>query len=245
MVSRHYAKAPFGAAWANYPDDSGMPEVQITNPAGGILGGDRLQIEVSLEPGSAATLLTQAASKVYRGEEASQRATFYVGRDAFLEYLPHHLIPYADSNYVQESTFHLEDGASLVIWDAYAAGRIARGESFAFERLSSMTRIFVDGLPEVVDGFDLPDGREPFGGYCYLGTVHMVGGGESATLAEEVHSLLAGIPGTLASASSTSEHLCTARILARNVTALYTALNATRILARKIRGMHGSAREVW
>jgi urease accessory protein len=60
---------------ANYPDGSGVPEVQITNPSGGILGGDRLETEVIVEPSAAATVLTQAANKAYRGTEAAQSAT--------------------------------------------------------------------------------------------------------------------------------------------------------------------------
>src|SRR5215210_1161431 len=78
------------------------PEVQITNPSGGVLGGDCLHIHVSLAPGSAATVLTQAAGKVYKGVEARQRTTFRVEKGGFLEYLPHHLIPFAHSSYRQE-----------------------------------------------------------------------------------------------------------------------------------------------
>lgn len=66
LADRH-ASAPFGAVRANYPDGSGMPEVQITNPSDGILGGDRLEIEADLAPGSSATVLTQAANKAYGG----------------------------------------------------------------------------------------------------------------------------------------------------------------------------------
>lgn len=49
-----YVSAPFGAVGAHYPYGSGMLEVQITNPAGGILGGDRLGSGIDLAPGSAA-----------------------------------------------------------------------------------------------------------------------------------------------------------------------------------------------
>ena len=55
-----------------------------------VLGGDRLEMDVALAPGSVATILTQAANKVYRGAETHQNAIFHVG-GGFLEYLPHHL----------------------------------------------------------------------------------------------------------------------------------------------------------
>jgi urease accessory protein len=120
VLAGRYTSSPFGAVRANYPDGSGIAEVQITNPSGGILGGDRLELEISLAPGSSATILTQAATKAYRGETSGQRALFRVGEGAFLEYLPHHLIPYSGSDYRQETTFQLAPDSTLITWDATA-----------------------------------------------------------------------------------------------------------------------------
>ena len=55
VLAGRYSSSPFGAVRANYPDGSGIPEVQITNPSGGILGGDRLELEITLAPGSSVT----------------------------------------------------------------------------------------------------------------------------------------------------------------------------------------------
>jgi urease accessory protein UreH len=74
VLAGRYTSSPFGAVRANYPDGSGIPEVQITNPSGGILGGDSLKLEISLSPGSSATILTQAANKAYRGASPQSSA---------------------------------------------------------------------------------------------------------------------------------------------------------------------------
>jgi hypothetical protein len=129
VLAGRYTRSPFGTVRANYPDGSGIPEVQITNPSGGILGGDSLKLEISLSPGSSATILTQAANKAYRGASSEQRAFFRVGEGAFFEYLPHHLIPYSGSDYRQVTAFDLAPDSTLITWDAYAAGRVARLES--------------------------------------------------------------------------------------------------------------------
>jgi urease accessory protein UreH len=50
---------------------------------------------------------------------------------------------------------HLDGDATLIAWDAVSAGRVARGERFAFDGLYLRMHIFRDNLPEVVDGFDL------------------------------------------------------------------------------------------
>ena len=128
-MAGRYAKAPFGSVRANYPDSSGIPEVQITTPSGGTLGGDLLTIEVSLALGSAATLLTQAANKAYRGKEAAQSAFFDVGDGAFLEYLPHHLIPFAGSNYRQRTEFRLAGRATLSRPGGSRAGNVSPSTS--------------------------------------------------------------------------------------------------------------------
>lgn len=243
-LTGRYSRAPFGAVRANYPDGSGAAEVQITNPSGGTLGGDRLELEVTLGPGSAATVLTQAANKAYRGEESSQRAVLSVGDGAFLEYLPHHLIPFPRSSCSQETTFDLADGATLLAWDAYAAGRIARGERFAFDALRAMTRIRRNGLPEATDGFDLTGGTENFGGYSYVASAYVSAPRDLAPLAEELHGHLSRLHGTLASASAPAPGLCAVRVLATGSRSLYTALNGFRDLSRKYLGMPAPAREV-
>jgi urease accessory protein len=232
---------------ANYPDGSGAPEVQITNPSGGILGGDDLSLEVRLEPGASATVLTQAANKAYRGPEAHGRAAFEVADGAALEYLPHHLIPYADSSYRQSTGFHLAPSATLIAWEACSAGRIARSERFAYARLSSTTRTVRDGRPEVVDGFDLrgEGGGEPFGGYSYLGAAYVLAPRSLEPLAEKLHAALSRMPRALASASAPASGVCTVRVLTSDATALYRALNACRAVARSYLGLAPAAREVW
>ena len=213
-------------------------------PAGGIVGGDRYEIEATLGPGSSATILTPGATRVYGGPEAGQRAVFHVGEGAFLEYLPRHVIPYAGSSYRQESAFDLAPRATLLASEAFSAGRVARGERFDYDRLSGRTRVKRGGVPELVEGFDLSGGGEPFGGFPYLGTVYASATGDLRPLTEEMHGLLVGLPGVLASASAPAPNLCVARVLARGAPALYRALNGMRAAARGFLGLPPPPREL-
>ncbi len=221
-----------------------MPEVQITNPSGGTLGGDHLETEVDLAPGSSATVLTQAANKAYRGEEASQTALFRVDGGAFLEYLPHHLIPYAGSSYRQETTFHLAPDATLLAWDAFSAGRVARGERFAFDRLRARASIFRNGVPEAVDGLDLVGGSEHFGGYSYVAAVYVLSPKSLGPLSDALHESIGGHAGALASASAPASDLCAVRILTRDAPAMYRLLNHSRRLVRGFLGLPAPPRDV-
>lgn len=240
---RRYASAPFGSVRAAYPDGSGMPEIQVTNPSGGILGGDLLKTEVALRPGAAATIATQGAAKAYRGPESSHEVIFRLEEGAFLEYLPHHLIPYAGSSHRLRTEFRLGEGSVLLAWEAVSAGRLARGERFAFDRLSSRTRLFVDGRLEATDGFELSAGDEHFGGYSYLGTVFVrVPEGEE-TLAGELHQAVQG-NSVLASASVPGAGLCVARLLSPSAGGLYSAQNRIRERVRESLGLPPAPREI-
>ena len=127
---------------------------------------------------------------------------------------------------------HLAVDATLVVWDAVSAGRAARGERFAFDGLSARMYIFKENLPEVVDGFELCAGSEPFGGYSYVGAVYVLAPWDMEPLAEKLHGALSGTPRVLASASAPAPRLCAVWILAREATALYRALNAFRTVVR-------------
>jgi urease accessory protein len=242
-IARRFSHAPFGPAHLTFPDDSGIPEVQLTNPGGGTLGGDHLDLEVAAEARSRATVATQAANKVYRGPEAVQRAALRLGPAAFLEYIPHHVIPFAGSRYRQETAVDMAPSAVLVAWESFSAGRLALGERFAFSALSTRLRVARDGALEILDGFELGPGGEPLGGYSYLATVFILAPTDLSQLAERLHAFLATVPG-FASASAPGPGLVTARLLATEAPSLYLALNGIRAIARAELGVPPPPRSV-
>lgn len=226
------------------PDATGLPEVMLTNPGGGVLGGDRLDLAVTLRPGARATVCTQGATKVYRGQPATQRSRLVVDQAAVLEYLPHHVIPFAGSRFHQHTVIDLAPDARLLAWEAVSAGRVARGERFAFTSLSTRLTVRRAGVPELVDGCELPGGGEPFGGFCYLASACVVAPYDLSTLAEELATLLTDRAGVLASASAPAEGLVTVRVLAGAAPSLIRALLALRSVARPALGLAGPPREV-
>ena len=117
--------------------------VSILNPTGGLLGGDRLAIDVSLGPTAHACLTTPSATKVYRsgGEPACQDVTLRLEAGAVCEWVPDHTIPFAGSALRQRIDVEAGDGAGLILVDAFAAGRVGRGETWAFARLDSAIRV--------------------------------------------------------------------------------------------------------
>lgn len=218
--------------------------MQVTNPGGGVLGGDRLELAVHVGAGARATVCTQGATKVYRGPAATQRAHLAVAAGGVLEYVPHHVIPYAGSRYRQETTIELAGDAVLIAWEALAAGRVARGERFAFDHLASRTLVLREGLTEAADGCELEGGGEPFAGRSYLATAYLAAPWGLEAFADDLHAAFEAMPRTLASASTPASGVAAVRILADDAPALAQALTRTRTLARAALGLPPPAREV-
>jgi urease accessory protein len=117
--------------------------VSILNPTGGLVGGDRLAIEVDVRAGAHACLTTPSATKVYRAaaEAAVQTVRITAAAGATVEWMPDHTIPFPGAALRQAIDVDLGDGARLVLADAFAAGRVTRGEAWRFARLESALAI--------------------------------------------------------------------------------------------------------
>jgi urease accessory protein len=116
--------------------------VYLATYGGGLLGGDAVSIDVSVEPGALALVATQASTKVYRSERgASQRLRARVDDGSLLVLLPDPVTCFAGSRYTQEQDVRMDAGASLVLVDWLTAGRIGSGERWQFDEYRSRTLV--------------------------------------------------------------------------------------------------------
>jgi len=119
--------------------EDGASLAHLHNISGGVLGGDRLETVIDVGPMASVQLTTTGATRLYRpraGDRiAVQTTDVTVATGGLLEYLPDPLIPYAGACYRQEMRFTLADGAGLFWWETLSPGRVAHGESFAYELL--------------------------------------------------------------------------------------------------------------
>ncbi|MEB3307156.1 MAG: urease accessory protein UreD [Cyanobacteriota bacterium] len=121
-----------------FQQPSGHCELPLLHTAGGLVGGDQLQIEAELGPGSRALITSVAAQKVYgsvrrsrchpAGRWAQQQLQFRLAPGSDLEWLPQELVLYADALYQQQMRVELAEGASLLSAEVVRLGRTAAGE---------------------------------------------------------------------------------------------------------------------
>ncbi len=153
-------QAPLQVLRAAYtePQLPRLAAVTICSPAGGVLQGDRLSVEVTLDAGAHLRLETQSSTRLYAMPDgsASGHVSLKVGPAAFLEYVSDPLIPYANAAYRQESKWEVDESATLIAGEVVTAGREARGEKV-------MYRHFESGVHA-----GRPDGKPLFTDACVL-----------------------------------------------------------------------------
>ncbi len=138
-----HRRAPLLVQQALYWDEEmpGLPCVCMISNSGGMLQGDRYRIEIEMGAGSQAHVTSQAATKIHRMDAnyATQTQQFVLGPSAYLEYIPHPLIPHESSRFVQHTSVSIDPSATLIYSEVLMAGRkhYGQGELFRYDLFSS------------------------------------------------------------------------------------------------------------
>jgi urease accessory protein len=169
--------------------------VSVLNPTGGLVGGDTLAIDIDVAAGAHACLTTPSATRVYRtaGPPATQEVSVRLAAGARLEWVPDHTIPHPGAAFRQRLSAQVAEGAALIVVDAFAAGRVARGEAWRFALLDSTLTVADRAGPLLHDRFVLRDGAPRGLGFTerrpYFATVLVVGDAGFAAFGERVAAL--------------------------------------------------------
>jgi urease accessory protein len=161
VLTRSSCTSPWHHFPPSYLDDSGCAYTWLVNPSGGLVGGDHVSVEAQLHAGTHVLMTSPSANRVYRSlsEPALQEVRLSVGPDARLEWLPEVTIPFAGSRFRQSIHVDLAPGATVVLWDALASGRVARQERWAFASVEN--EICIRGLAPAEKGDSPGAGQSP------------------------------------------------------------------------------------
>lgn len=204
--------------WHHFPpsylDDSGCAHTWLVNPSGGLVGGDQVSVEVQLHAGTHVLMTSPSANRVYRSlsEPVLQEIRLSVGPEARLEWLPEVTIPFAGSRFRQSIHVDLAPGATMVLWDAMASGRVARQERWAFASVENEIYIRAPQGKSVIERYRLIPGQLPesvglVGSWDYVASVFIIGDAVDADTWKRLDAALATIleqrPGLVLGAVST------------------------------------------
>lgn len=131
------------------------PTAVVINTAGGVTGGDRLDIAASWGPGTTATVTGQAAERIYRssGGAGTIHNRLSVGAGATAEWLPQETILFDRSRLARRLEVDLAADARCLIVESVFFGRGAMGERVTDGALSDHWRLRRDGRLVLAESF--------------------------------------------------------------------------------------------
>lgn len=145
LVHHQYSRAPL--QWLGpLPSPRSTLLYYLRNPNGGLLHGDRHQISLELGSATELQICSQGATRIHPGE-AQQITQITLHADSTLIWIPHPVIPGADSRFQQQLIVEMEASARLAYGEIWTAGRIGMGERWRFQRLINELQIWLRADP--------------------------------------------------------------------------------------------------
>lgn len=209
-------QAPLKVQRPFYPEGPDVCHGVILHTAGGVVGGDRLTLNLELQPSAHALITTAAAGKIYRsnGLTAAQTVHIEVAPQACLEWLPQETIAFEHAHYRQQMRVDLAPGATWIGWELTRFGRTARGEHFCAGDWRSHTEVWQGDRPLWIDRQWLPGSADTFysphglAGCPVVGSFVMLGHPVEPDLIQAIRATWEGAPGQAGVTRLTRGLLC-------------------------------------
>lgn len=205
-----------------YPELGEPRTVVVGNVAGGVVGGDRLAVDLSVGPGESLLATTQAAEKIYRSDGATAAMTvdLSVAEGGTLEWLSAGTILFDGSRLDRSTGLDITGTGRLLFCETLVFGRLAHGEVFTSGALYDRVRVRRDGRLRWADDLTLDesmpgalDAGAGFGGARALTTVLLAASGAGKAV-EPLRPLLEADPEVRAGTTAIDPDLLLVRILA-------------------------------
>jgi urease accessory protein len=116
-----------------HPAANDLPLAVLSSTSGGLVGGDQLDIRISVTATAQAMATLQAAEKVYRssGPISFINVELSAAENSWLEWLPQETILFEGARLRRLNKVDLQSGARLLAGEMLVLGRLAGGERFS------------------------------------------------------------------------------------------------------------------
>jgi urease accessory protein len=123
-VARYLHSGPLRILQSLYPEGDAVCHNVLVHPPSGLVGGDMLDMRVTVGSGAHGLVTTPGATRFYRSEAglATQQVHARVESGARLEWLPLEAIAYNQCDALNSAVFELAPGAEMMAWDITAFG---------------------------------------------------------------------------------------------------------------------------
>lgn len=156
---KHYG--PLTVQRPFYPED-GACHLYILHPPGGLVGGDLLELDVTVESRAFALITTPGATKFYRsaGSISVQKQNIMVKAGGAFEWLPQENIIFAGAKADISTHIDLEAGARFMGWEIICLGRPVNQERFISGSISALLAIIRQGVPLLFDRLRVSNAKD-------------------------------------------------------------------------------------
>lgn len=189
-VTRRVDVHEHGSLRVRFPNTTGSAlEAVIVNTGGGMTGGDRFTVDMSVGEGAHFVAGTAATEKIYRstGPATEMDVTLTVAQGGRLSWLPQETILFDRARLSRRIDVDIADGGSAILTEAIVFGRAAMGEIMAKGAFIDRWRVRLGGRlvyadTARVDGaiFGQLSRRATANGGIAMATVLIVPGGNDA-----------------------------------------------------------------
>lgn len=155
--------------------------VQVVNPTAGILEGDQLESMMAVGPGAAVLVTSPSATRVFqmKAGAAASSQRFEVEGNGWLEFMPEPLVPHRGSRFRQSTEIVVAGDGEVFFADLLMPGRVARGETWAWDKLCLELTLRVGGSLILHERLDQS-------GSALKALASLAGGGEGVCFANVV-----------------------------------------------------------
>lgn len=183
QLKHAYCQAPLKIQ-RTFVTATGLRQIMLLHTAGGMVAGDVLDYQVTLEPRSRVQLTTASAGKIYAnkiGSPTRQQVVLRLGSGSHLEWHPRETIVFDQAQHQQSLRVELDPGAIWMGMELIRWGRTARGERFKSGSWRSETEVWRGSQPLWIDrqqlqgGSPLLDSPNGLASYPVMGSWVMVG----------------------------------------------------------------------
>ena len=145
-----------------FPEGPRCLHLYLLHPPGGVVGGDRLAVNVRVLAEACALVTTPAAQKFYRTSGAMSQIhnELVVERGATLEWLPTETIVFDAARVTTKTQVRLEPSARFIGWDMVGLGRPSGESRFERGHYRSELDISVGGVHELSEHLAIAGGSE-------------------------------------------------------------------------------------
>ena len=240
-----------------YPEGPVICHHVLVHPPGGVVAGDQLLVEATLDAGAHALITTPGATRFYRsdGALAVQKVRLRLAAGARLEWLPMETIVHPGCQARSTLVAELQPGAQAIGWDLLALGLPAAGQPF--DRGRFVQHIELPGVwleRGAIDGADTLLLHSPLGwaGRAVLATLWFAAGDplapvlRDALLAAAREAAAAHPLAATAGATSPQTRVIVLRVLAPRVEPAMQLLAQVRAAWRGVAwGLAGEPPRIW